>query len=225
MERVKADAIVSDGDGTLWRGSAAAGIGKYYMAWELYSRDFGAVMKGWNGAREVKRIVADFGADGNAEALKRFYEVLMSVGLGDERGMYKYARRYISWHRISAVQELINAVGEEPAVILSTIDGSTAARAAADHFKNIDHIISNIDLFDGRNGMLSGVRLVVRNGEEKRHEAMGLLDRLGLDPSRCAAIGDSDGDVPTLKSVGLRYASPFANEAVMRVPGIRLLRR
>lgn len=224
MEKLKVQAIVTDGDGTLWPGSVAAYIGKRYLAWKLASADLHAFGNGLLGAKEVKGIIKEAGADGNAEAMRRFYEVLMSVGMGDERSMYRYASSYIARHRIGAVWELIGGVREGSTVILSTIGGSTSSRAAADQL-GIDHIISNRDLFSGPDGRLTGIELRVRNGEEKRHEAMMLLDEREMDPSKCAAIGDSMGDVPTLMSVGLRYASPHATDDVKKVPGIRLLRR
>src|SRR5580704_5422274 len=108
MEKTKAQAIILDGDGTLWRGRVAAGIGKAYMIREALHGHFGTVKQGYVGAKKVKGIVVTAGADGESVGLAAFYGVLKETGLGTKEEMRKYALKYIRSHTVKEVEEFLS---------------------------------------------------------------------------------------------------------------------
>src|SRR5271157_2403540 len=103
--------IVND---ALCSGRVADGIGKAYLIRELRrgvsefdiknplqsfvdgtKKGFHNFGVGWKGKKEVLQTVVDNGAKGEAMGLRRFYEVLMSVGLGQQDEMREFALEYI----------------------------------------------------------------------------------------------------------------------------------
>lgn len=137
--------------------------------------------------------------------------------------MEKYAIQYMHKHHIESVEEFLGSKRNWATPrILSTIGGSSAAYAAFKYF-GIDYSISNEDKF-GPDYKLIGVDLLIKNGEEKLSATIKLLDKLGIKITECSAVGDSSNDIPILKSVRFRYASPFATEDVKKLPNIVQLR-
>lgn len=132
MDTTKVQAVIVDGDKTLWRGRAAEGIGKAYLLEELRHLHFSTFIRGVKGAKEVKAIVRDVGGVvGEIQGQKRFYEVLVENGLGTKEGMYKHARGHIDSHIIESVNDLVYKNLEQGIpVFLATASGTSAASYA-----------------------------------------------------------------------------------------------
>lgn len=222
MRKLKVDALIADLDNTLCEGRVAQGIGKSYLVRELLRGNFDTFSEGWKGAKRVRAVVKAAGVNGEAEGLREFYAVLTSLGVGEKHEMYRFARKYVGDYAIREVQAFMKDVANGTPKILSTVGGSTAAIAAGTYF-GIAHTVSNKDLFSP-DGRLSGVKLLIRNGEEKLSATEELLEQMNIRLSRCVVIGDSAVDIPLLKAAGLGYASPFATEEVRNVPGVTQLR-
>ncbi len=217
----EAKAVIIDLDGTLCEGRVATGIGKAYMRRELARLHFGNLRRGIKGAERVMEVVKTNGANGNAEGLKAFYDELIALGLGKRYEMFNYATKYLRKHRVEAVAAFINRFKPPVVKIIATTGGSTSAEAAQLEY-GAESVVANIDQFKGEDATLRGVRLDIRNGDDKLIGVLDKLDMMGIKIGECIAIGDGQDDVAVLNAVPLnrRYASPLADEKVLSISGI-----
>lgn len=217
-------AIIVDYDKTFVDDRIAAAIGKAYILRELKHGHFLNFMHGVQGSKRVMEVVKAEGENGNAEGLKAFYDVLIGMGLGKKDEIREFAARYLRKHQIEAVGEFLYWTDVTLPRILATTGGSTAAQLAAKAF-DFEHVIANEDLFDDHGG-LTGVKLTIRNGRDKRDAVLDLLRTLEIPIEKCVMIGDGQDDIPLFMAVPpeRRFASPLASEEVRRIPGITVLR-
>lgn len=227
MEMKKAKALVVDGCGTSWEGRVGSGIGEAILKREFLHGHLRNVIEGVRGRTEVKRIVKEKGVNGEAEGLKKFYEILVRLGLGERYEMSRYAHDYIGEHINLGVWSIVNIFDSNAPRILSTIGGSTAANAAL-HYFNFTHVLSNIDVFAnpdiftlGRK--LKGVELRIMNGEQKLAVTSALLDGFGIKIGDCAVIGDGISAVPLLRSAGLPIGVHNSIDEVKGIKGITMM--
>ena len=198
--------VFYDGDDTLWKGMIAEGIGKGFMIEALRRGDLGVVGAGILGSLEVKGMLRN-GKD--ADALRRFYDILIENGLGDEVDIRRLARTYIRTHELGEVSGLRREV-DLPSILI-TKGGSTGADVAAGYFK-MERYVANEDMFDARM-RINGVNLKVRNGRDKLMlaiEIAGSLDEI----KRSTVIGNDDADILLMSEAGFSVASPYATKEV-----------
>lgn len=217
MPQTKVEAIVADGDDTLWKGRVAEGIGKAYLLGELRTFHLGTFVAGLKCARRVSETTRNKGVNREIEGLKSFYNSLVENGLGTEQTMYRYAGRYIQRHRLTAVSVFLGQF--DCPKFLATVGGSTAATAAAEIF-GFKEFISNRDLFEQDSHKLRGIKIDVRNGEDKYRQTVKMLERHNLRLEKCDVVGNDMLDVPILQAAHQPYASPLATEEVKRIKGI-----
>jgi len=138
----KVQAVVVDGDNTLWKHGVAEGIGRSYLIRELKNGNLGTFFRGFKGAIEVKRTVAKLGgAEGEAEGMKLFYQVLVDNGLGTYREMSALARKHIDRNSIESVSDLVlDKLENRVPVFLSTMSGTTSALYAIRRFAEIERL-------------------------------------------------------------------------------------
>lgn len=211
-------AIICDGDDTLWRGMIAEGIGMRILSEEFMRGHLRICMKGLAGSLQVRKIMRE---KGDAEALKRFYEILRENGLGNRDRMHRLATRHIREKKITEITSLLREV-PVPSVLV-TKGGSTGAEAAVAYFRMREYI-ANLDIFDSQ-GMIAGVDIVVSGGEAKRRL---VIDRLGgLDTLRnSTVIGNGSADMLLMAEARFVIASPFATEEVKNMADVLIeLRR
>lgn len=151
-ETTKVQAVIVDGDNTLWRGRAAEGIGKAYLLRELKHFHLPTFFRGLEGAKQVNAIVREVGGvEGEMQGQKRFYEILVENGLGTKKGMYQYASRYIDSHLVWNVSDLLyKNLDQEIPVFLATASGTSAASYA----------ISRLEYIQGRELRMAAVECI-----------------------------------------------------------------
>lgn len=227
------EALLCDGDDSLWKKKITEGICKDYLSDELadalnsvISLNFDAgkdhLAKFYNGAvgaLDVLSIVKKDPIYGEANGLKRAYEILVENGLGTKEKMKYFAKKHIEKKKIKGAKELIEKWYPKKS-FLATLAGSSAAKAAKEYFEMND-CVSNIDNFD-KNGNLTGVNLILRNGEDKLNAVNEMLKKYGLEVSHCAFIADSTNDIPLAQEVKLLIASPFAIGEIKNMADIRI---
>lgn len=212
-----ANALVVDGDNTLWRGRVAEGIGKAYMLRELKRGHLGTVYRGYKGSKEVHEIVERFGGSvGEIQGQKKFYEILMENRLGTADELELIVRNYIVGHEVTSVSGMLaRSLSERSPSFLATASGSTATEYAYGYFRMTGRV-SNEEIFDGK-GRLVGFRFRIGSGEEKLYHTEKMLDAHGLRMNECDMVGDSEIDIPLLKSAKRAIASPYATDEVRRI--------
>ena len=222
----KISAMVVDGDKTLWEGRALEGICKAYLRQETMKLHLPTVYRAIRGVCEVKAIVKRY--DGNVEGemlgQKRAYEVLVENGLGRKDEMYSFAGSYINGQVIRNVSDLIvEKIRFGIPVFLATASGTSAEMYSMNHF-HLKDAVSNKELFDEK-GRLSGVELIITNGENKLDATKAMLDGYNMRLGDCVVVGDSKLDIPMLKAAGFPMASPFATDEVKAIRGIVQIRK
>ena len=213
--RQRAVAVISDGDRTLWKSNAAEwGIGKPYIMQALRTGRFATAWRGVIGYLEIKRAIRKdptIEVDG-AKGLEMFYSKLRRSGIGKSIEMQGMAYEYIIGHRLRSTFEIVTYFDRK---FLASCNGSSVA-AAANRVFNFTNFVSNQDLFD-RNGLLTGLDVRIRDGEDKARCVFDMLVRHGISLMDCIYIGDNSSDIPALKMARFPVASPFATEEVKAV--------
>lgn len=216
----KSQAIIVDGDNTLWKGIATKEIGKRYLISEARHLHLCTVISGLKASRRIGKLISER-SESEVAALPEFYRLLTENNLGVKEEMFRYSNEFIKKNKIKVVTNLLEQVSDFKPIILVTGASSTVAEAAKSNFR-IDHYISNIDLFD--RGKLVGVKMLINTAEDKLTAVNAVLETLDMRIDRCTAIGDSRLDVAVLKAAGCRIASPLANKEVLSIKGIVPLR-
>ncbi len=211
------EAVVFDGDRTVWKGNAMEhGICMQYILRELRRGHLPTAAYGINGYFQVKRMARErHSAKDSVDLLGEVYSRLSSVGLGNREEMQDMAFRYIRRNMTRPVRYIMLGIDGRKPYFLATCNGSSVAAAA----ENIIHpvaTVSNIDIF-GDDGMIKGVKVLMRHGEDKVRETHDMLSRHGIRFSKCAYIGDSEDDIPAMLQSGLSIASPFACNKVREI--------
>jgi len=149
MNNTKVQALVVDGDNTLWRGRAAEGIGKRYLLRELKRLHLPTFYRGYKGAKEVMAIVKELGGvEGEMKGQKRFYEVLIENDLGRKDEMRAFVEDFMKGHLVNQVCLLVIQNGQRGIpVFLTTASGTTAAEYTTQYFSMKDRV-SNTEIFD-----------------------------------------------------------------------------
>jgi hypothetical protein len=240
MSRDKARVLILGGNGTLWKGNIDEKVVASSLNRELLRASFGGkkhLDNFKNGKAHMERLQKELAAKGDySEVIDsvRFYDVLIDLGLGREDEMYKDALRYIRRHPVKKVPEILRRIkdgslrGNGWITMLSTMSGSTAAKAAADYFK-IDYFISNIDVFGELQitdssassvGKLMRLELPLNSGEAKKRWTVKFLEqKLGIELSEeSMVLGFGAGDTALLEKVKRdnRFVPPNANAVLSR---------
>ncbi len=219
-------AVVVDGDNTLWKGRVAEGIGKRLLLKELCRGHISTFMRGLKGKAEVDDIVRSYrGELGDRLGQERFYRILIENRVGNYYDMYRFAGRHIMSRRIASVTGIVaQAMDSGMPVFLSTAIGTTAAEFAVEMLfgrelgKELADSVHNAESF--RNGRLIGFESTISSGKNKLAATVEMLERHGVKIGDCVVIGDSEIDVPMLRSAGLAMASPYSTDCVRDVPRI-----
>ncbi len=213
------DAVVTDGDGTLWKGAVSAAIGKEYLSKALRDRDVVTFVSGVLGAAQVVFMSEFRGPAGSVNGQKKFYDTLIANGIGMRNEMRTFASQHIRKNTIEKVESIIryHTLWNIP-TFLSTMAGSTAAEYAVESL-SLAGAVSNVDMFDDI-GKLVGFSVTMHNGEEKLAKTESMLDKYNIRLNNCMAIGDSANDIPLLMSAKIAVASPFASDEVLALKRI-----
>ncbi len=233
---MEVQAVVVDGDNTLWRGRAAEGIGRTYLKRELLRGNLATFLRGIKGKMEVEWIVSMDGKQGQANGQRRFYEILIENGLGTKPEMALFAGHYIASHIIPQTDSLVmDYLKRGTPVFLSTASGTSAANYARALYvprmsmakKSMDGksdgklkftfsgVLSNTERFDEAGKLVEFISDIM-DGESKLALTEQMLDKFGIKVSDCLVVGDSDLDLPLLMSARIPIASPLANDKVRR---------
>lgn len=209
----RAQAVVSDGDKTLYH-NVACGMGRSFIMRELRSGHLPTTARGMMGYLRVRRAArADTTAESDDTAgVGLFYRELERAGIGTRGEMGGMAHDFIIRNRIYTTWNVVTSFERR---FLATCNGSTVASAAKEIFGFAD-FVSNTDLF-GPDGLITGVRTEIVNGEQKLRQVHDMLTRHHLSLRNCIYIGDSESDIPTLMEAGFPVASPFATDDVRAV--------
>ncbi len=213
------DAVVTDGDGTLWKGAVSAAIGKEYLLKALRDRDIATFASGILGAAQVMLMSEFRGPAGSVDSQKKFYDTLIANGIGMRNEMRTFASRHIRKNTIDKVENVVRyyTLWNTP-TFLSTMAGSTAAECVVESL-SLTESVSNVDIFDNI-GKLVGFSVTMRNGEEKLAKTESMLDKYNIRLDNCMVIGDSANDIPLLMSAKIAVASPFASDKVLALKRI-----
>ncbi len=214
------DAVVVDGDRTLWKGNATEALGKAYLVKAFRELNLYKTVNYAFGMGCVSFIVnARKDSDGIPEGQRKFYEVLIENGMGTRDEMSDIVGRHIRNNIVEKVGKIVDyyVTGDIP-VLLSTMAGSTIADYAKYNF-GLTETASNTEIFDN-SGKLVGFDAKITCGESKLALTEEALDRRGLKLWKCMVIGDSIHDIPMLQSAKIAMASPFASEEVLALKRI-----
>ena len=213
------DAVVTDGDGTLWKGAVSAAIGKEYLLKALRDKDIATFVSGILGAARVVSISTFHDHEGSVKGQKTFYDTLIANGIGMKNEMRTFARQHIRKNIIEKIENMIRyyTLWNTP-TFLSTMAGSTAAEYAVENL-NLTESVSNVDMFDDT-GKLVGFSVAMHNGEEKLAKTESMLDKYNIKLDNCIVIGNSANDIPLLMSAKIAVASPFASDKVLALKRI-----
>ncbi len=213
------DAVVTDGDNTLWKGRVGTAIGREYLAMAMREKNVPAFVNGALNAAQVLLMAKFLGPEGVSKGQKRFYDTLIANGIGRKEEMHTFAGRHIRDNIIEKVESIVRyyTMADMP-VFLSTMAGSTAAEYAAGSF-GLSGSVSNIERFDN-DGRLVEFSIAMSNGEEKLASTEKALDKYNIRLSECMVIGDSIADIPMLMSAKIAIASPLASEEVLALKRI-----
>ncbi len=175
--------------------------------------------------------------DSQPMGLKMLYDFMMTNQLGAETVMSRHAEEYVNGNKVSQVVDLLKQVEGRVDIVIATAGGSTGARILCESLRRdglkIDGYLSNRDHFVKKKvankhdvvSMLSGVDMVIRNGDGKLNAVEHFSSARGVKLGDCAMIGDDiyvDG--PTFRSTRFKIASPFADSEVRAMKGMVLLR-
>lgn len=221
-------ALIVDGDNTLWQGRTAEGIGKALFTQEAKRLHLRKLLRGLRGRKEIEEILRTVGGvEGDIRGLERFYQLLLENEVGDLEHMYRYAGRYIRAHLIDSVSALVRTelLSGRP-VFLTTASGDATARYVERDLYTIPLADSchNEEVYDNR-GRLVGFRLPIFDGETKLHTTEEMAGRHGLRLSDCTVVGNDALDVPLLRAAGEAFYSPYATDEVKAIKGIKEIRR
>ncbi len=209
----KAKALLLDGDGTIWKGSVSKGIGIGYLMRSAAALNVGSFKSLVRGAREISRRISNSSdPECLSKGLEELYALLSRNNLGTKSEMMAFSVSYINRHTIPEMRYLMHEVSRTRPLFLITISGSTSSIAAKSALPLTD-FVSNEDIFND-SGKLTGVNLIVRNGDDKVAKTHYLLKKYGLQIRDCAAFGDGEVDMPLLKAAKISVASPYAQDAV-----------
>jgi len=217
----KIDAVVVDGSNSLWKGSFAEYYGKQCLKRSLLRAHFNTFRAGTAAKKQIKEIAK---TEGEAAAISAVCTALVGNKLGKKAEMEKNADEFLRKRETGEVVVLLRKAKEKNIpIVLATIEGSTIAEAAQERY-GITCVVSNKEMF-GKNRMLSGVEMIINNGEEKATATTCALGTIHCKIERSMVVGDSmmlDG--PLLRIAGRCVASPYATQQVREIKGIFLLR-
>ena len=134
------DAVVVDGDRTLWRGSATGALGKAYLVKTFRELNLYKTANYAFGMVYVNSIVnARRDSDGIPNGQMKFYEVMIENNFGMKEEMNSIIGRHIRKNAIEKVANIVDyyVTGDVP-VFLSTMAGSTTADYAMYNFRLTD---------------------------------------------------------------------------------------
>ena len=216
------DAVVTDGDNTLWKGAVSTAIGKEYLAKAFREYDVPAFVSGAARAAQVLLMAKFMGHEGPSAGQKRFYNTLIANGIGRKNELCAFAGQHIRNNTIEKVENIVRyySVGSIP-VFLSTMAGTTAAEYATESFR-LAGSVSNTEMFDS-SGRLVEFSVTMYNGEEKLANTESMVNKYNVMLRDCMVIGDSANDIPLLKSAKIALASPFASDEVLALKRITRL--
>ena len=214
------DAVVVDGDNTLWKGSTAEALGKAYLVKAVRELK---LYKAANCTFRTARANFMINIRGDPEEIpygqKKFYDVMIDNDIGMKEEMHSIIGKHIRKNIIEKIGGIVDyyVTGDTP-VFLSTMAGSTTADCAREGFRLTD-TVSNTERFDS-SGKLIGFDAKIICGESKLALTEDALDKYGLRIRNCMVIGDSIHDIPMLESAKIAMASPFASEKVLALKRI-----
>jgi hypothetical protein len=214
------DAVVVDGDWTMWKRSTTEALGREYLVKAVRELK---LYKAANYAFGIACVKCMTNANGDSDRIpngqRKFYEVMAENNIGVKEEMNSIVGRHIRKNAIEKVAKIVDyyATGDTP-VFLSTMAGSTTAEYAKYNFRLTD-TVSNAERFDN-SGKLIGFDARITCGESKLALTEEALDRYGLKLRNCMVIGDSVYDMPMLRSAKIAMASPFASEKVLALKRI-----
>lgn len=213
IERVhgRLKVFTSNLDKSLTEGNVAdKGIGIPYIMQARESGNYGLVVNGAIGYLQVKYAVwKNPELDHTVDGLEIFYSKLKKAHIGREDEMVQMAQNYITTHSLRSTVEIMQ---DFPSRFLVTSNGSSVAQAAVRTYKMVN-FISNEDIF-GEDGLISGVKVNIRDGEDKVKGLHDMLKGFSIELKDCVYVGDSKVDVPVMQLVGFPIASPFATDEV-----------
>lgn len=214
------DAVVVDGDKTLWKRSATEALGKAYLLRAIRELNLYKTANYAFGIANASLIInAHRDSDGIPSGQKKFYDVMIENNMGMKEEMSSIVGKHIRNNVIENVAKIVDyyVTGDIP-VLLSTMAGSTTADYARYNFRLTD-TVSNVEIFDNSKKLI-GFDARITCGESKLALTEEVLDRHGLRLWNCMVIGDSIHDIPMLQSAKIAMASPFASEKVLELKRI-----
>lgn len=216
----KIEAVVVDGDGTMWKRSTTEALGRWYLVKAVRELQFRKVANCALGMASAELMLIVRGAsNGIPHGQKKFYDMLVENGMGMKEEMHEIVGGHMRNNVVERVGGIVNYyVAEGIPAFLATMAGSTTADYAKYNFRLTD-TVSNAEIFDN-SGKLIGFDARITCGESKLAHAEEALGRHGLKLWNCIAIGDSVHDIPMLKSAKIAMASPFASEKVLALKRI-----
>ena len=221
-------ATIVDGDNTLWKGGAIAGIGASLILQELRRLHFSSVINVMAAERGISKVLRKYsGIEGKLMGQELLYQMLASSGIARRDDLSRFAANYIRNNAVGSVCNIVSAeLYKGNPVFLVTASGTSAAMFARSGLFNIPltDFRSNVELFNGP-GVLIGFRSEITSGAEKLDAAEQMLNAYGLRIRDCQVIGDSELDLPLMKASLRPIASPFATERVRELCKIILPRK
>ena len=214
------DAVVVDGDRTLWKGYAIEALGKAYLVKAVRELNLYKAANYAFGIANAGLIINAYrDSDGIPNGQKKFYDVMIENDMGMKEEMNSIVGKHIRNNVIEKVAKIVDYyVTWNIPVLLSTMAGSTTADYAKYNFRLTD-TVSNVEIFDNSKKLI-GFDAKITCGESKLALTEEVLDRHGLKLWNCMVIGDSVYDMPMLQSAKISMASPFASEKVLELKRI-----
>ncbi|MFH0949267.1 MAG: HAD hydrolase family protein [Candidatus Aenigmatarchaeota archaeon] len=217
------DCTVYDLDNTLVEGRVADGVGKSFLKSELFRGHIHHVILG---AKNYKKVLEIAEKDGEVAGLEYFMNLIAKTGCATYQMFYQNAREYIEKKNIPDVRAFMHCIAHKQlktdGAFISTLGADVSAEAAKYYFPHVSGWIGNPLTYKqtGSDTLITGIKPVMRNGEEKLQRTEEMLQNHGLSISKCFTIGNDENDHAIMKAARLSAASPLADEPTKDIANI-----
>lgn len=237
------EAIVFDVDGGLKGVTPTAEyVGKKILLEQLpfHLRTF---LKGYKGLKRVRATMKEYGEEGAAYGLQKFFEVMGETVDLDFETLYRLTENVLRNKEIPGFSEFNLFLQKKGIrVFLATIGYDTVGYVGLKVY-NISGFAANPIVWsstDGRkvhgkavvyrnlgdsiemppfevNTKVNGCLIPIKNSADKERLTIRLLDHLDINPENVAVVGNDFLDHESMKTLGLAIASPVADNRTVEL--------